>query len=170
MAPRVRVIRIIIYAEIGVILHLKSVLKGSFKLAVAVCRFHSRLHQGRYWEYPIRWATGSAQQVNNYGIIPCMCCIIFWGLTQTPQLFACANPAFFSYYSRGPCPISLRKRNCPRNPHSCERAFTMYLVLWRHCSLGISSGLCMQGNWSYILFVLPWFVGFGMLAMKDLSI
>ena len=25
-----------------------------------------------------RWATGSAQQSNNFGIMPCMCCIIFW--------------------------------------------------------------------------------------------
>ena len=35
-----------------------------------------------------RWATGSAQQSNSYGIMPCMCCIIFLGLTQTQQLFA----------------------------------------------------------------------------------
>ena len=30
-----------------------------------------------------RWATGSAQQSNNYGIMPCMCCIIFLGLTNS---------------------------------------------------------------------------------------
>ena len=33
-----------------------------------------------------RWATGSAQQSNNYVIMPYMCCIIFFGLTQTQQL------------------------------------------------------------------------------------
>ena len=36
-----------------------------------------------------RWATGSAQQSNSYGIMPCMCCI-------TQQLFAWADPAFIS--------------------------------------------------------------------------
>ena len=31
-----------------------------------------------------RGTTGLAQQSNNnYGTMPCMCCIIFWGLTQT---------------------------------------------------------------------------------------
>ena len=25
-----------------------------------------------------RWTTGSAKQSNMYGIMPCMCCIIFW--------------------------------------------------------------------------------------------
>ena len=33
-----------------------------------------------------RWATGSAQQSNNCEIMPCICCIIFLGLTQTQQL------------------------------------------------------------------------------------
>ena len=28
-----------------------------------------------------RWTTGSAQQSNNYGMKPCMCCINFLGLT-----------------------------------------------------------------------------------------
>ena len=45
-----------------------------------------------------RCSTGSAKQSNNYGSMPCMCCIIYLGLTQTQQLFAWADPAFISFY------------------------------------------------------------------------
>ena len=44
------------------------------------------------------WTTGSSQQSNIYGIMPCMCCIKFSGLALTQQLYAWANPAFISYY------------------------------------------------------------------------
>ena len=51
-----------------------------------------------------RWATGLAQQSNNYGNMPCTCCLIFWGLKQTQQLFVWAVPAFISFYWRAPWP------------------------------------------------------------------
>ena len=44
--------------------------------------------------------TGSGQQLNNNGIVPCMCCIFFGGLTQTQHLYAWADTAFISYFQR----------------------------------------------------------------------
>ena len=40
-----------------------------------------------------RWTTGSAQQSNNNGIMPCKCCIIFWGfnINITAFYLACSN-------------------------------------------------------------------------------
>ena len=34
-----------------------------------------------------RWTTGSGQQSNNYGIMPCMCCIIFLGFNINTTAF-----------------------------------------------------------------------------------
>ena len=34
-----------------------------------------------------RWTTGSAQQSNMYGMVPCMCCIIFWGFDLNTTAF-----------------------------------------------------------------------------------
>ena len=55
-----------------------------FFLTILYYSFLLRLYQtpppthGRNWQVE---ATGSAQLSNNYGIRPCMCCIIFSGLT-----------------------------------------------------------------------------------------
>ena len=34
-----------------------------------------------------RWTTGLAQQSNMYGMVPCMCCIIFWGFDLNTTAF-----------------------------------------------------------------------------------
>ena len=47
-----------------------------------------------------RWTTGSAQQQSNmYGNMPCMCCLILWGLLNTQQLtHTWYDTAFISLY------------------------------------------------------------------------
>ena len=50
-----------------------------------------------------RWATGSAQQSNMNVIFRCICCITFFGLSQTLQLTNWAKTAFISFYYRAPC-------------------------------------------------------------------
>ena len=56
----------------------------------------------------LRRTTESAQQSSNYGILPCVCYIIFGGLILTQQLSAWAETAFISSYLRAPWMGALR--------------------------------------------------------------
>ena len=43
-----------------------------------------------------RWSIGSAPKSNMYGMMTCMCCIIFFDLSLTQQLITWANTSFIT--------------------------------------------------------------------------